>query len=332
MAGAWQMPVGARYAIDQRAGDVPAFHANRAVERRGVRVTHQGADLANGRAGDTVRAAASGLVVCSEPNSSNGYGGYLVLAHRMPSGELIYSVYAHLLLGTIRVHEGDQVSAGEPIARVGQTGRASTPHLHFEVRRAANTLERWEKASVTDPIAYVLARLPSARHDSTWARPYLEWAECAALIPPDIRGEAALTRQTWWRMLANTARCPMTRAPRDAEALRDSLLDWGLLPTKEAFQSPSEPLDWKSLARDLDRLHGFGVRLQPPAVLEQAHREQCERLFGRPRPLRDIHSLADRPGTPTAAEGCVLLASECGRYEPVKLKRKARGRGQRQRP
>ncbi|MEO5989224.1 MAG: M23 family metallopeptidase [Candidatus Eisenbacteria bacterium] len=322
MAGAWQMPVGDPYAIDRPAGDVPAFHRNRGIERSGERVTHQGADLANGRAGDTVRAAASGLVVRAEPNASNGYGGYIVLAHRLPAGQLVYSVYAHLLLGTIRVHEGEQIPACEPIARVGQTGRASTPHLHFEIRRAPHPFERWERAAVTDPVAFVLERLPATRNDTTWARPYLEWAEYAALIPRTGRGKATLTRGAWWRMLANTARCPMTRATGDAESLRDSLLIWGLLPTEETHRSPTELLDWKSLSRDLARLNDNGVRLEPAAILEEAHHEQCERLFDDAQPLREPGSLARRSGAPTMAEGCVLLVSACGPYDPVTLRRK----------
>ncbi len=325
------MPVGDRYAIDSPAGDIPAFHENRGIERRDGRITHQGADLANGRAGDTVRAAASGLVVRAEPNASNGYGGYIVLAHRLPAGQLVYSVYAHLLLGTIRVHEGDPVPAGEPIARVGQTGRASTPHLHFEVRRAQNAFERWEKTPLTDPLAFVLERLPRMRADTTWARPYLEWAECAALLGPDARAETPLTRQAWWSMLANAARCPMTHAPSDAAALRDSLIEWELLAKEATHQSPLEPLDWKSLTRDLERLADNGVRLAPPELSQEAQRARCERLFEHSRPMHELDHLARRTGTPTTTEACVLLASACGPYEPVKLAPKPHRKAHRRR-
>ena len=53
----------------------------------------------------------------------------VVLQH---DGDLL-TAYAHN--SSLLVREGDKVRAGQMIARVGQTGRASAPHLHFEVRR-----------------------------------------------------------------------------------------------------------------------------------------------------------------------------------------------------
>jgi murein DD-endopeptidase MepM/ murein hydrolase activator NlpD len=55
-------------------------------------------------------------------------GNYLVIA----ADDGTDQVYMHLL-APARVAPGDRVRAGEPIARVGQTGDATAPHLHFEV-------------------------------------------------------------------------------------------------------------------------------------------------------------------------------------------------------
>lgn len=326
VAGAWQVPVGDRYALGVRSGEVPAFNENRGLEWSQGRATHQGADLANGRAGDTVRAAASGLVVRTEANAGNGYGGYVVLAHRVPDGDLVYSVYAHLLRGTIRVEAGERVAAGEPLARVGQTGRASTPHLHFEVRRAPDPTVRWEKAQVVEPMAYVLARLPEHRADTTWMRPYLEWGEYQALLPERVEPADALTREVWWRMLAQAARGPLIDYRIDAASLRDSLVERGVLPTEEGWQAASARLDWRSIARDLKRLDELGVRLGPPTVPAEAHRAHCEEMWDLPRPLDHLSQLARREDRPTTVEACVLLASACGPYEPAKLKSAPRGK------
>ena len=49
--------------------------------------------------------------------------------------------YCHLLSGSIVVTEGETVAAGEPIARMGQTGRTAFPHLHVTLRRAGTVID-----------------------------------------------------------------------------------------------------------------------------------------------------------------------------------------------
>ena len=48
-----------------------------------------------------------------------------------------YAFYAHLKPGSIEVKEGDQVTRGQRIARLGNWGNTSAPHLHFHVMDAA---------------------------------------------------------------------------------------------------------------------------------------------------------------------------------------------------
>ncbi|HEU5310380.1 MAG TPA: M23 family metallopeptidase, partial [Candidatus Eisenbacteria bacterium] len=66
-----------------------------------------------------------------------GWGNYVVIRHLLPSGETVYSLYAHLAPKSVNVKTGDIVAAGEPIGKVGKSGRANSPHLHLEVRRNA---------------------------------------------------------------------------------------------------------------------------------------------------------------------------------------------------
>lgn len=87
---------------------------------------HTGVDIKDAaRGGDVVRAAAAGRV--TRAGTMRGYGNIVSIRH---VGGWI-SRYAHLR--TIRVAAGNKVAPGHIVGTVGQTGRASTPHLHFEV-------------------------------------------------------------------------------------------------------------------------------------------------------------------------------------------------------
>lgn len=88
---------------------------------------HEGIDLV-APTGTPVLAAAAGEVVYSG-NRIRGYGNMVVVKH---DGELM-TVYAHN--SVLLVKAGDRVDAGQAVALSGQSGRASGPHLHFEVRR-----------------------------------------------------------------------------------------------------------------------------------------------------------------------------------------------------
>jgi murein DD-endopeptidase MepM/ murein hydrolase activator NlpD len=88
---------------------------------------HEGIDMA-APIGTPVFAAAAGSVIYAG-DQVRGYGNMVVLKH---DGELV-TVYAHN--SVMLVHTGDRVAVGQEIARVGDTGRATAPHLHFEVRR-----------------------------------------------------------------------------------------------------------------------------------------------------------------------------------------------------
>lgn len=87
---------------------------------------HTGLDLPAAY-GAPVRAAARGRVVRAGWDSG-GYGYLVVVAHRAG----IRTFYAHL--SAIRVRRGHWVATGARVGRVGASGRATGPHLHFEVR------------------------------------------------------------------------------------------------------------------------------------------------------------------------------------------------------
>lgn len=90
-----------------------------------VTANHYGIDIA-GDIGDDIVSAMDGTVTLS--SSEGDYGKHI----RVESGEVM-TVYAHC--SELLVKEGETVKQGDKIAKVGQTGRATGPHLHFEIRR-----------------------------------------------------------------------------------------------------------------------------------------------------------------------------------------------------
>jgi len=88
---------------------------------------HEGIDYA-AAAGSPVEAAGDGVVAVA--GRSGGYGNMIEIHHR----DGIVTRYAHLSSIGIGIHPGVRVSQGELIGRVGMTGLATGPHLHYEFR------------------------------------------------------------------------------------------------------------------------------------------------------------------------------------------------------
>lgn len=86
---------------------------------------HSGVDLKT-RPNDPILAAFSGVVIMSQRYS--GYGNCIIVKH--PNG--LQTLYSHNSKNLVKV--GDRVVAGQQIALTGRTGRATTEHLHFELR------------------------------------------------------------------------------------------------------------------------------------------------------------------------------------------------------
>ena len=87
--------------------------------------THTGIDL-GAPTGTPIKAAAGGTVIFAGWKGT--LGKLVVISH----GNGVQTYYAHC--SSLLVSSGDTVSAGQLIAKIGNTGRSTGPHLHFEIR------------------------------------------------------------------------------------------------------------------------------------------------------------------------------------------------------
>lgn len=106
---------------------------------------HHGIDMPN-PVGEVVRASGSGVVIWSADGrqseslifqNSPSYGNVIVIEHDFAyDGQPLWTLYAHLSASF--VVPGQYVQAGDVIGQVGNSGRVTGPHVHFEVRLGEN--------------------------------------------------------------------------------------------------------------------------------------------------------------------------------------------------
>lgn len=131
-----------RIAVDKLPFDTPvkagSFRFTSPFGYRWGRL-HAGIDLA-GPVGTPIYAPADGTVVTAGVES--GYGNVIKIQHAFG----ISTVYGHL--SKFRVTKGQKVSRGDRIGDMGNTGRSTGPHLHYEIRVSGNP---------TNPMTFIKA-------------------------------------------------------------------------------------------------------------------------------------------------------------------------------
>ena len=134
-AVAWSAPMGTE-------GGAFCYNAQAFGEdnpRRGGR--HLGDDLngigqENTDRGDPVFAAADGLVAYAG-FASPGWGGVVIVLHRLPGGGVAQTFYGHLEPGSLAVRAGARVGRGQELGHIGLPEAVDFAHLHLEVREGA---------------------------------------------------------------------------------------------------------------------------------------------------------------------------------------------------
>jgi murein DD-endopeptidase MepM/ murein hydrolase activator NlpD len=126
-------------------GPEPAAWGYRTDPFTGRMAFHPGVDF-DAPAGTPIRASARGKVIAAEPRGP--YGNMVEIDH----GDAYRTRYGHL--ARLNVSAGDLVHRGQVIGEVGATGRAKTPHLHFEI---------WFGDVVHDPLKHLDAEPACAK-------------------------------------------------------------------------------------------------------------------------------------------------------------------------
>lgn len=96
-----------------------------------VSANHKGLDIGSA-SGTEIKSACDGKVV--QVSSSGDFGKHIMIQNH----DIIF-IYAHC--SKLIVNEGDEIKQGQKIAEVGSTGRATGPHLHFEIRRGERSID-----------------------------------------------------------------------------------------------------------------------------------------------------------------------------------------------
>lgn len=118
-------------------GYITSYFGKRTNELTNAEELHYGIDIGAAK-GDRIKAALGGTV--SDTGSDKSYGNFVKIDH----GKGLSTVYAHCSF--ISVMKGQKVKQGDVIASVGDTGKASGYHLHFEL---------WKDGTALDPLNYM---------------------------------------------------------------------------------------------------------------------------------------------------------------------------------
>jgi murein DD-endopeptidase MepM/ murein hydrolase activator NlpD len=318
VAGAFVYPVGDELDFTKsHEGEAFGYYVSDGyLKQRGRKKqrTHYGVDLANGRGGAPIRAIASGVVVVADANAlvkvqrkqqiklpviengkrvykkstrwravykwRTGWGNHVVVRHRLPSGETVHSLYGHMQPRSVLVKRGDIVAAGQPLGKIGRTGRASSSHLHLEIRKSMPdpddvVLENGEEDEPTpeersfsrlqtvDPIAFLEQHV--RRYDDlepgSWQARYALAACRDGIVVGDrdkFEPDESVTRGEYFRTLLLAFRLSTPFSTKNWESTINALVDSEILDPSGAHDagagdkiSRSEALE--ILMRCLDR-------------------------------------------------------------------------------
>lgn len=127
-SGDWSYPLAGEYTKGRGFGYDPVDGCSYCS------TNHKGYDMAQG-CGSTIFAAGPGEVITA--GSYYGWGNTVRIDH----GDSLVTLYGHMEWESIRVAEGQQITAGTPLGAEGNTGASFGCHLHFEVQKSGTPVD-----------------------------------------------------------------------------------------------------------------------------------------------------------------------------------------------
>jgi murein DD-endopeptidase MepM/ murein hydrolase activator NlpD len=115
---------------------------------RGCSSFHGGADFA-APGGSPIAVIANGVVIETDQPGYGSLGIHATVQHLI-DGQIVTSVYAHMIPGSLTVGVGDRVTTGQILGQVGCSGSCTGTHLHFEIHPNG--------AGAVDPIPWLTER------------------------------------------------------------------------------------------------------------------------------------------------------------------------------
>lgn len=112
------------------ASMISSPYGYRAAPCSGCSTQHGGVDFDPG-AGSAIPSVADGVVTAA---GTDGTYGTTVMVRHTINGQVVHTMYAHMVPSSLRVKPGQSVGKGQILGAVGTSGAVSGPNLHFEVR------------------------------------------------------------------------------------------------------------------------------------------------------------------------------------------------------
>lgn len=130
---------------------------------------HNGTDIIGiGKDPIDIISIANGTVIKARKSTAagGGFGWYVVVRHQI-DGEWYTSLYAHMAEGSLKVKQGQKITAGTVLGHMGSTGMSTGRHLHIEVWKGKDHGWSEDGRGFIEPVEFVKALLNAEKIKAT---------------------------------------------------------------------------------------------------------------------------------------------------------------------